>query len=247
MHDSDLYDNANGFTTDVFTAPGHPGFPQDSDLLENNNFYSNNFNPYLPACPPGVKPSPPQPGQSPSAPGGNCSDVAPTVPMPVGTGMWIAGGNHNVMRNNHFYDNWRRGAMLFAIPDQLVCGGAGVPPEQLAGCNPGALIPSTSYNNEYYGNSMGVEPGGAVKPNGLDFWWDEYTDNTGNCWHDNTGSAGTPASVTSDPAGAALPSNCATSLGTSNPLKETELLSCFVEFSQGGSLGCTWRVTPPHP
>ena len=45
-HDN-FYDNALGFTTDVFTAPGHPGFPQDSDLIEDNNFFSNNFNPYL--------------------------------------------------------------------------------------------------------------------------------------------------------------------------------------------------------
>ena len=79
VHHNNFYDNALGFTTDVFTAPGHPGFPQDSDLIENNNFYSNNFNPYLPD-----------------------SDVMPTVPVPVGTGLWIAGGNDNVMRNNHF-------------------------------------------------------------------------------------------------------------------------------------------------
>ena len=73
LHHNNLYDNANGFTTDVFTASGHPGFPQDSDLLEKNKFYSNNFNPYT-----------------------GSSDVRPTVPMPVGTGMWIAGGNNNV-------------------------------------------------------------------------------------------------------------------------------------------------------
>ncbi|MEA2179114.1 MAG: hypothetical protein QOG77_2411, partial [Solirubrobacteraceae bacterium] len=36
---NNFYDNALGFTTDVFTAPGHPGFPQDSDLVEFNNFY----------------------------------------------------------------------------------------------------------------------------------------------------------------------------------------------------------------
>ena len=45
-HHNNFYDNALGFTTDVFTAPGHPGFPQDSDLIEHNNFYANNFNPY---------------------------------------------------------------------------------------------------------------------------------------------------------------------------------------------------------
>ena len=90
----------------VFTAPGHPGFPQDSDLVENNNFYSNNFNPYVAG-----------------------SDVEPSVPVPVGTGMWIAGGNDNVVRNNYFYDNWRRGVMLFAVPDQVICGPAGDRPD----------------------------------------------------------------------------------------------------------------------
>ncbi len=95
LHHNNLYDNANGFTTDVFTASGHPGFPQDSDLLEKNKFYSNNFNPYLPS-----------------------SDIDPTVPMPVGTGMWIAGGNGNTIRNNWFFDNWRRGTMLFAVPER---------------------------------------------------------------------------------------------------------------------------------
>ena len=57
IHDNKFYDNTMGFSTDVFTAPGHPGFPQDSDLLENNDFYSNNFNAYLPLRP-GKKPGP---------------------------------------------------------------------------------------------------------------------------------------------------------------------------------------------
>ncbi len=143
VDNNNFYDNALGFTTDVFTAPGHPGFPQDSDLVENNNFYSNNFNPYVPG-----------------------SDVVPTVPVPVGTGLWIAGGNDNIVRNNHFYDNWRRGTMVFAVPDQVVCGPAGIDPTQLAGCNPTAVPPSTSYRNQFYGNVMGRSPDGTVQPNG---------------------------------------------------------------------------------
>ena len=110
LHHNNLYDNANGFTTDVFTASGHPGFPQDSDLLEKNKFYSNNFNPYLAS-----------------------SDVDPTVPMPVGTGMWIAGGNDNIIRNNWFFDNWRRGTMLFAVPNALICA---PPTPSIPGCPP---------------------------------------------------------------------------------------------------------------
>jgi hypothetical protein len=234
---NNFYDNALGFTTDVFTAAGHPGFPQDSDLIENNNFYSNNFNPYVAG-----------------------SDVVPTVPVPVGTGLWIAGGNDNIIRNNHFYDNWRRGTMLFAVPDQLVCGPAGINPEQLAGCNPEAVPPSTSYRNQFYGNVMGLAPNGAVLPNGTgdvttgrtDFWWDQYTGNTGNCWHDNTGKEGTAASVTSTPASPLLPSSCdGTSVGTGGPAQEQELLSCFAAIEKQEQkeepATCPWFTTPSKP
>jgi hypothetical protein len=248
IHNVDFYDNTLGYTTDVFTAPGHPGFPQDSNLVENNNFYSNNFNLYLPACKPGESPGPPQGGQNMDNPGGNCSDVVPTVPEPVGTGLWLAGGNANIIRNNHFWNNWRRGTMLFAVPDQLVCGPAGnVDPSLLAGCDPLKFPPSTSYRNEFYGNKMGVSPSGLQQPNGLDFWWDDFPLNIGNCWHDNTGIAGTAASLNTLPT--SLPSQCNSSsigLGVGNPLAEAELLGCFAAFDQGiGS--CPWFTTPPKP
>ena len=115
VHNNEFYENAQGLSSDVFTASGHPGFPQHGDLVENNDFYSNNYNPYLPICAAGKSPGPDGPNQG-------CSDFTPSVPVPVGTGMWWAGGNANIVRNNHFYDNWRRGTMLFAVPDQLVCG-----------------------------------------------------------------------------------------------------------------------------
>jgi hypothetical protein len=248
IHDNNFYDNANGFTTDVFTAPGHPGFPQDSDLIENNRFYSNNFNPYLPRCTAGQSPGPNGPNQV-------CSDFTPTVPMPVGTGMWIAGGNHNIVQNNRIYDNWRRGTMLFAVPDQLVCGPAGVDPSQLAGCDPTHVPPSTSYNNEYRGNAMGVAPDGSKQPNGTDFWWDSYSGNTGNCWHDNTGKDGDRSSLTATPplgpvAGQSLPGflpeDCSTSVGTGGPSQEAELLNCFADISFDSGT-CDWYTTPAKP
>ena len=215
LHHNNLYDNANGFTTDVFTASGHPGFPQDSDLLEKNKFYSNNFNPYR---------------------GG---DVRPTTPMPVGTGMWIAGGNNNVIRNNWFFDNWRRGTMQFAVPNTLICS---PPTPSLPGCLPSDQ--STSHRNQYYGNKMGTTPKGKRRPNGLDFWWDPYPGNANNCWYKNTGRDGNAASVTSLPPN--LPSDCATSLGTGSTDGQTaELFSCL-----GVPLGdqvCPWFTTPPKP
>src|SRR5947209_2507193 len=228
---NNFYDNALGFTTDVFTAAGHPGYPQNSDLIENNNFYSNNFNPYVKG-----------------------SDVVPAIPVPVGTGLWIAGGNDDVIRNNHFYDNWRRGMMIFAVPDQFVCGPAGVDPSLLAGCNPTAVPPSTSYRDQVYGNVMGRSPGGTVQPNGTgdvstgrtDFWCDQYSGNTGNCWHDNLGKDGTAAGVTSTPPAPFLPSACdSSSMGTGGP-QESELANCLGDITFD-THSCPWFTTPSKP
>ncbi len=237
LHDNNFYDNSEGFSTDVFTAPGHPGFPQDSDLLEHNNFWNNNFNTYLPPCADGQKPGPNGPNQG-------CSDVVPTEPVPVGTGMWIAGGNANVIRNNHFWDNWRRGTMLFAVPDQFACGDA---KNQVPGCNPTPGVSNTSYRNRFHNNTMGVAPNGSVQPNGVDFWWDQggiiiSPANSGNCWYDNTGTDGTAGSVTTDPNGG-LPSDCNNSPLPGNIVQATELLTC----SEIGQVGCDWFTTPPKP
>jgi hypothetical protein len=225
-HDN-FYDNSLGFTTDVFTAPGHPGFPQQGDLIEHNNFYSNNFNPYLPD-----------------------SDIAPTEPEPVGTGLWIAGGNDDVVRYNRFYDNWRRGAMLFAVPDSTVCGpppvGSDVP---VPGCDPSKF--STSYRDSFYGNQMGVAPNGTPEPNGTDFWWDDFVTNTGNCWYGNTAAPG--QSVSTSPS--SLPwcnngTDPSTSIGTGDPANEQELVSCFGAITAGNGYNpqlCAWFATPPKP
>jgi len=254
VHNNDFYENAQGLSSDVFTASGHPGFPQHGDLIEHNNFYSNNYNPYLDICKPGESPGPDGPNQG-------CSDFTPSVPVPVGTGMWWAGGNGNTVKENRFWNNWRRGTMLFAVPDQTVCGPLGVDPSQLAGCNPAAVPPSTSYDNVYEGNIMGVAPDGSKQPNGEDFWWDQFPGNTGNCWHDNTGVNGDRASLTSSPpigpaAGQSipgfLPEDCSNSVGTGGPVQQAELGDCLVDISLPGegvpSTGtCPWFTTPPKP
>jgi hypothetical protein len=221
---NNFYDNALGFTTDVFTAPGHPGFPQDSDLIEYNNFYSNNFNVY-----------------------DANSGINAAEPEPVGTGLWIAGGNSNVIRFNHFYDNWRRGTMIFAAPDATICGPAiGTP---VTGCDPSKV--STSYDNRSYGNVMGVSPDGKVMPNGTDFWWDSFPNNTGNCWYKNQPAPG--AKITTSPA--SLP-DCAdgtdpsSSMGTGDPQNEGELAGCLLAIESGAGYNpqlCPWFAVPPKP
>src|SRR3954471_16012172 len=228
VHHNNFYDNALGFTTDVFTAPGHPGFPQQGDLIENNNFYENNFNPY-------------QPG----------SDVVPYIPAPVGTGLWIAGGNDNVLRRNHFYDNYRRGVMLFSAPDMFVCGPVVGSTTPVPGCDPTKT--STSYNNSFTDNFMGIAPDGRTALNGTDFWWDDFLGNTGNCWWGNHAAPG--RSVTTSPP--VLPdcangTNPSLSVGTSYLPNEAELTGCLVGFQtdgypNGNSTLCDWTKTPAKP
>jgi hypothetical protein len=224
LHDNEIYDNALGIQTDVVTGAGHPGYPGDSALFENNDIYSNNFNPY--------------------DPGG---DVIASFPFPVGTGAWIAGGNNHTVRNNRIWNNWRRGTMLFAVPDSLICGPAADDNMQ-AGCEPGSF--STSHNNRYYGNLMGVAPDGSAAPNGTDFWWDSFPGNRGNCWYENTGAA--PITTSPDP----LPdcdggTNPDSSVGTGNSANEGELVTCFVAFETDNfdpeSSPCPWFDSPPRP
>jgi hypothetical protein len=229
VHHNNFYDNAEGFTTDVVTAAGHPGYPQDSDLIENNRFYSNNFNPY-------------QEG----------SDVEPSLLVPTGTALNVAGGNNNTIRNNYFYDNWRRGTMLLTVPDSFVCGDNPVAGgNHQAGCKEDGST-TTSFDNRFHDNVMGRDPSGKRDPNGTDFWWDSYPNQqhhdppttTGNCWFENTGKDGTEGSITSDPS--SLPSDCDASLGTGNP-GESELIACFAAFT-GTDVGqCPWSKTPPEP
>jgi hypothetical protein len=221
VHHNRIYDNSLGIGTDVATAAGHPGFPGDSSLFERNDIYSNNFNTYA-----------------------QSSDVKPAFPYPVGTGLWIAGGNNHTVRYNRFWDNWRRGTMLFAVPDALVCGPA--TGNEQAGCDAGST--STSHRNRFYGNVMGIAPDGSKKPNGLDFWWDSFPGNQANCWYDNRGAGPIKTSPSS------LPDcdggrNADSSMGTGDPANEGELATCAAAFETENydPATCPWFVTPSQP
>lgn len=220
VHHNNFYDNSLGLQTDVVTGAGHPGYPDDSQLIEHNRFYSNNFNTYAAG-----------------------SDVKPAFPFPVGTGMWIAGGNNHTVRHNRFWDNWRRGVMLFAVPDLLICGPT--TDNQQAGCDP-AMI-STSHRNKFHHNVMGRTPDGRTLRNGTDFWWDSFAGNRANCWWANSGVGGT---VTTSPlllpdcVGGTQP---ALSIGIGDAVNEGELLGCLLAFEGTTDAACNWHKTPPRP
>ena len=209
VHHNNFYDNGTAVTTDSFFAGGHPGYPQDGAVFENNKIYSNNFNSYV-----------------------DGSDVEPRVPVPVGVGIMIAGGNGNEIRNNRIWDNWRRGTMLLHVPDSLS-------DETRTTSN------SVSHRNRYHDNIMGLAPNGDRLPNGVDFWWDEAPAQEDNCWFDN-------GSVTTDPAAPVLPSNCEnTSDGAGYTPKLTgELAPCAGAIGGSGAYDpdtCSWFRTPAKP
>ena len=254
-----IYGNANGLTTDTISAPGHPGFPADGMKIDNNWFYANNLDVYREDSP-----------------------FEALVPQPVGTGFWWAGNNDGNFSDNWVFDNWRQGTMLIAIPDAV----SGTPEGELdpqVHCptsSDSGLVYSTSCANEYFGNHMGQVPPGfephdglelfgnktsldgstGTAPNGVDFYWDEATMNTGNCWYDNTGSDGTRESLTADPpigpsAGQSmpgfLPEDCASSMGSAPGYasKAPVLLACYGQWETGNldASSCSWWDTPPQP
>jgi hypothetical protein len=122
-----------------------------------------------------------------------------------------------------------------------VCGPAAGGNEQ-AGCDESKV--STSFRNRFHDNVMGIDPQGRRDPNGTDFWWDQFVDNTNNCWYSNIGRDGTAASITSEPS--SLPSDCSTSRGTGGPVQQAELLQCFAAITSD-SRDCPWFTTPPEP
>ena len=269
-----IYGNSTGIASDTLSAAGHPGFPADSAEIDNNFIYSNNFNVY-------TKDSP----------------VKPLVTVPVGTGVIYAGMNDAKVHDNWFFDNWRDGVMLLAVPDALTSA-CDAPPRSISfgpgkSCGaegtvyPGVSCPgapenglSTSCGNRFFNNKMGqVPPGftfpaaldqfgvqhgatGAQRlPNGNDFWWDEFSSNTANCWFGNTGPDGQAASVTGAGDAGRIPGippnplpdcgggqNPDASTGNGDVAKEAYLVDC----SEGpdedtGPLDCDWWGPPPQP
>ncbi len=226
MHHNDVWDNAIGLSFDSETD--HPNFPQRGSVIEDNLVHDNNFEIYEAT-----------------------SDVPPGGPgydffrYPVGTGIWIVGGDDNVVRRNWIYANKRMGMILARNPLEQPT------PEQpqLSAVN----------RNAIYGNFVGVDvdghaapnltafpPGGDYAAGGSDFWWDETGDD--NCWGPQDPASGP---VKYDPPNALnplpIPGPCpSTNLGNpaGNPQKLEILANCALD---GGSPPHTNDVTYPCP
>ena len=251
---NEVYANTTGLSTDSISAGGHPGYPPDTNEIDHNNIYSNNLDSYSEGRP-----------------------FLNTVGLPMGVGVFWPGVNKSTVHDNYIFDNWRRGTMQLAVPEAALRG----EPEDRssAGYCPGNPQVVTSCEDQYYDNHMGVAPPG-FKPskavnkfgnpsgladdeplNGVDFWWDEFLGNVGNCWHDNTGPDGTASSLTGDPPISVLPQLnepgflpdiCDnSSVGGGDPVKEAVLLNCGTMYTPGEDPPqpplCDWFSPPAEP
>jgi hypothetical protein len=227
FHDNEVYDNGAGYVTDSFVG-GHPGMPQDSAWLTGNKIYRNNNNYYAEFVHSGKC------GGQPGDRGYGEGTVCPAFPVPVGTGVLIAGGNTNLVEQNQIYDNWRAGAMLFYVPGAI------------RGDYSMAAQIDTSNGNRFTGNVLGLHPSGVTQPNGVDFSWDEQ--GVGNCWQDNTSATG---EVTTDATLPLMP-DCDSGGSLSpvgNVVKSASMVSCatYNREDQPDPPGCNWFDSPAEP
>jgi hypothetical protein len=212
-----FYDNATGIATDSL-FPGHPGLPQDHARFSRNKIYRNNTNYYTEYVDTGVCDKPMKDR------GYMQGTVCPVVPVPVGTGLLIAGGNYDSTDHNWIYDNWRNGTMQFWVPSPL-----------RDEYDPSKLY-DTSNHNHTVANKMGIRPNGSTAHNGLDHWWDDQ--GVGNCWEKNESSRGEPTDNF-----AVDPGPCAGGGSQFVPglaVKDAGFLSCS-QYDRGDP---TWRHPP---
>jgi hypothetical protein len=219
VHNNRFFDNATGLTTDSF-ASGHPGMPEECFRWENNEIYSNNNNVFAKdrqaycAATPFAKRTP--------------SIVCPQFQTAVGTGILIGGGNRNLIKGNHIYDNWRYGVYLLSVAATI--RGDNNPDHQQ----------DTSNQNIMTGNVMGTSPAGRRMPNGLEVEWDGG--GQGNCFEKNEmQSPSDPAALPACPGSAVwMPQNLAV-LAAAAPC------TAWDPNTMPSPPGCDWFTTPARP
>ena len=219
VHDNEFDHNMGGASMDSI-FPNHPGIPQNHALFEHNSIHSNNSNYYgyvrdgtcaQPVLLQGIE----------------TGTVCPAVPVPVGSGIVVAGGNYDTFQNNWVFDNWRFGFVQTWLPGFV------------RGDNSGPAQEDTSHFNRYLSNQMGVSAQGVSLPNGVDFIWDGQGDS--NCWQRSTSDKTEPVAIPTCPGGAQRL--------LADPNKLVVLADCsgYDLPTKTLPLGCDWFDTPQRP
>ncbi|AXE25759.1 hypothetical protein C0216_21940 [Streptomyces globosus] len=160
VHDNEFDHNMGGASMDS-AFPGHPGLPQNHAKFERNLIHDNNQDYYRYVADGTCAKPPVERGYEQGV-------VCPQISMPPGTGIITAGGNWNIYEGNWVYGHRRAGFYLSAVPAFI------------RGENAWSKQADTSHHNRYAENVLGRDKSGAVRPNGMDVWWDGQ--GRGNCW-----------------------------------------------------------------
>jgi len=220
VHDNVFDHNMGGASMDSL-FPNHPGLPQNHALFEHNRIFSNNQNYYhyvtdgtcrRPILQRGIEQG----------------VVCPAVPVPVGTGVVIAGGHHDTFRENWVYDNWKAGFIQVWVPGLV------------HGDNRLEAVENTSNYNRYLDNQMGRDPDGRVMPNRLDFFWDGQ--GVGNCWQVFPANTLEPLTLPACPG-----SSVARLVADPNRIVLFVDCSNYDLATQTLPAGCDWFTTPARP
>ncbi|HJP65651.1 MAG TPA: right-handed parallel beta-helix repeat-containing protein [Actinomycetota bacterium] len=162
VHDTKFFDNASGLVSDSETD--HPNYPENNLMLEDNEFFDNNYNPYSPDADVMIT-------EFDEAGTGFTGNL-----IPVGTGIFLASGNDNLVQNNRIWGHANYGVWL-GSGQGLVVGPTSDP----------AKMPFMSSGNRFLGNRMYPPGGVSGSVNRIDFTWDGV--GLDNCWEGNTRSA----------------------------------------------------------
>jgi hypothetical protein len=163
---------------------------------------------------------------------------------PVGTGMVIAGGRFDTVKNNRVESNGSWGILLIPFPD------IGNPPP-VAHCRGGIETMTPDGTTECYFDDFGNEiASNKLKDNGFfgnptngDLAEISNPETPGNCWHGNTD----PAGVTSEPALIQTTHGTCGKTNSGDPLTSTlgAQVACATGF--GASLVSAFPACPPGP
>jgi len=152
--DSAFYNNGAGVVPNTLDSEGYE--PNGWNLFERNDVFWNNYNYFLA-------------GAAFSTVSSGLGKVAgATVNYPTGVGFALYGGDHNVVRANRVFGNYKWGIASFSGPGELFVANEGDDAKNL--------------NNQIVENVLGRE---GLDPNGeYDLWND--ASGAGNCWAANS-------------------------------------------------------------
>ncbi|MFC7219027.1 right-handed parallel beta-helix repeat-containing protein [Streptomyces polyrhachis] len=218
VHDNEFDHNMAGATMDS-AFPDHPGLPQDHATFERNLIHDNNLD-YYRHIRDGTCNKPP------AERGYEKGVVCPQISVPVGSGVIVAGGNHNTFQDNWIYGQQRAAFVLHAVP-AFIRGEERLTKQW-----------DTSHDNRYVGNHLGTDRTGASRPNKTSVWWDGQGER--NCWSDLAGSSNPPALPSCGDTPGEVSGGGARIAG--EPLKLAQLLVCADYNAQERRMpaGCDW-------